>query len=501
LGLTSAAAAIPGFTGSNFVTCAQCYTNYSNYTVQSFTDPAAYTGRTGAGTHPAMTFPTNNRIRAWDVAGTIDLRLSDTMSLKSITGYQFTDGTYTTDNDGTPFGISTGTFGMKYRQFTEELLLNGGIGHWLDYTLGGYYFDGKGYLTGTNIVYPGLAQETVNTVNDYIPTISKSVFAQTIIHATSKLDATFGIRYTDDTKSYSFHRGNIYVPGQPTYTSAAAIDGLTSTYKGDHVDYRANLSYRFTPDLMAYAQFSTGYRGGGVNPRPFVIQQAVPFGPETLSAYEIGAKTSWFDRRLTANVSAFINDYQNMILTNSAPTVVNGVVLSAANATPINAGNGQFKGVELELSTRPIDGLSIDFNASYLDFHLTSVGATGAVIAGITLASQAPYASKWKWAGGVQYAVPVGKAGTITPRFDIAYQSSFYTNISNSDAVLTPAYTVANARLSWKSRDKSWEASLGVTNLFNRFYYFNKFYGPAIGAMTGQPAAPREWSLGLRRSF
>lgn len=502
LSINSAAAAMPGVSPSTFITCAHCYGNYSSYTVQPFTDPARYAGMDGAGSHPAMTMPTNNRIRAWDFAGTVDVELSDSLAIKSITGYQYTDGRYSTDNDGTPYGLSTAMFSMKYKQFTEELRLNGALlDDAVDYTVGGYYFNGKGYLGGVNIIYPGLAQETVNSLDDYIPTVSKSAFAHAVWHINDQFDLTGGIRYTHDKKSYSFHRGNIFVPGAPTYTSAALIDGLKSTYKGDHWDYRANLSYHPTRDLMFYAQFSTGYRGGGVNSRPFVVEQAVPFGPETLEAYEIGMKSDLLDRRVTFNLSAFINNYNDMIFNNNAPTVVNGVVVSASNSTPINAGDGRFKGVEMELSARPLDGLSMDLNASYLDFKLRRVGATGATIAGITTDNIAPYVTKWKVGGGIQYEADTGSAGTITPRIDVAYQSSFYTSISNSAATLTPGYTIVNGRISWKSPDRDWELALSVSNLFDKYYYLNKFYGPAIAVGTGQPGAPREWALSLRRTF
>jgi len=502
LALNSAAAATPGLTDRTvLLTAPHSYSNYSTYTIPPFTDPAAYAGLPGAGSHPETSLPTNNRIRAWDVGGTVDVKLSDDLAIKSITGYQYTDGTYVTDSDVSPFGISGGIFRMTYKQFTEELRLNGAVGDLIDYTLGGYYFRGKGYSRGSNYVYPGLAQETINSTDDYIPTTSKSGFAHVVAHLTSKIDLTGGIRYTDDEKSYTFHRGNLFVQGIPTYTSAAAIDGLTSTYKGDHWDYRANLSYRPTRDLMVYAQYSTGYRGGGVNPRPFVIQQAASYGPETLTAYEVGLKSDLFNRRLTFNLSAFINNYNDMIFTNTAPTIVDGVVLSAGNGTPVNAGDGRFKGVELEVSARPADGLSFDFNASYLDFNLLRIGATGAVITGITLDSIAPYVTKWKVSAGAQYEADLGSWGTVTPRIDMAYQTSFYTSITNSLNVLTPGYKVFNGRINWRSEEKDWQLSLGVTNLFDKFYYQNKFFGPGIAVVTGQPAPPREWSLTLRRNF
>jgi iron complex outermembrane receptor protein len=503
ISLNPVAATTPGVTDrSIFLTGPESYSNYSNYIVQPFTDPAIYAGRPGAGSHPAMIFPTNNRIRAWDLAGTVDVRLSQTLSLKAVTGYQDTDGRYSTDNDTTPFGISTGLFSMKYRQFTQELRLSGILGEAVDWTTGAYYYDGKGYLSGTNIINPGLPNETVNGADDFIPSKSTSAFAHAVWHITDRLNATAGVRYTDDEKSYSFRRTNIFVPGQPTYTNASLIDGLTPpAYQGKRWDYRANVDYELVEDLLVYAQYSTGYRGGGINPRPFVVEQAVPFQPETLQAYEIGMKSDWFGRRLRLNMAAFINDYDDMIFTNTAPTVVNGVVVSVANGTPVNAGDGRFKGVELELSARPIEGLALDVNASYLDFELRRVGAAGVTIPNITLNNVAPYVTEWKVGAGVQYRFDLGAAGSLTPRFGMAYQSSFYTNIDNNPASLTPGYTVYDARLSWKSADEDWELALVGTNLLDEFYYQNMFRGPAIQGVTGQPAPPREWSLSVRRNF
>jgi iron complex outermembrane receptor protein len=502
ISLAPPAANTPGFPDrSVFITPASSYTNYSSYQIQPFTDPPNYLGLPGAGTHPAMTFPTDNRIRAWDVAGTIDIEMADNLSLRSITAYQFTDGRYSTDNDVTPFGISGGVFRQKFRQFTQELRLNGSIEDLVDWTLGGYYFKGKGYMTGVNFVSPGLPNETVNGVDDYIPSTSKSAFAHAVWHITARLNLTGGIRYTDDEKSYAFRRTNVYLPGQPTYTTASRIDGLTSDYSGDRWDFRANVDYKLTDDVLAYAQFSTGYRGGGVNPRPFIVEQAVPFGPETLNSYEVGVKSDLFDRMLRLNLSAFLSDYKDMIFTNTAPTIVNGVILSPVNGTPVNAGDGQFKGVELEATLEPVEDLTLDANVSYLDFELQRIGAAGATITGITLANIAPYVTKWKAGGGIQYRADLGSLGTLSPRFDVSYQSSFYTNIDNNPASLTPAYTVANARLAWRSTDEDWEVAFAVTNLFDKFYYQNRFRGPAIQSVTGQPAAPREWSLSLRRNF
>src|SRR5690606_25251435 len=113
---------------------------------------------------------------------------------------------------------------------------------------------------------------------DLVENRSVAAFAHAELHATDRLTFIGGIRYTDDKKVYNFVRLNadnspIPLPTSPTdlYENilVASLDGLSGVYEGDRVDYRVGLNYKWSPDLMTYVQLSTGYKGGGVNPRPF----------------------------------------------------------------------------------------------------------------------------------------------------------------------------------------------------------------------------------------
>src|SRR5690606_38342398 len=98
-------------------------------------------------------------------------------------------------------------------------------------------------------------------------------------------------------------------------------------------------------------------------------------------------------------------------------------------ALPINAGNAHIKGVELETTLDPVDGLTIDGSVSYLDFSYQKIGSA---VGGIELTDVAPYTPKWKWSAGIQYEIVMPNAGSLTPRFDIAYQDDVFTNATNS---------------------------------------------------------------------
>jgi iron complex outermembrane receptor protein len=479
-----------------FITGPKSRTSYATYINPAFTDPARYNGVPGAGSHPATALDPHLRLRAQIVSGTVNWKLSDDVSLTSITAYQHYKGQNAADIDLTPFGLNTVSSRYTYRQFTQELRLSGSLlGKFLDYTLGAYYFNATGRFSGANYNLPGLANENIYAQRDRIPSESKSVFAHLTANITDKLSAIGGIRYTKDSKDYYYGRINPYDPSLPSYTSAGQINGIESHFRDDNVDYRANLQYRWAPELMTYIQFSTGYRAGGVNPRPYVLDQAVPFSPEKLKAYEAGFKADLFDRVLRLNGSIFLNEYSDILFNNQSPTPT-----SVLNSTPVNAGDAEFKGAELEVNLRPVRGLTIDASGSYLGFKFKRIGAAGATITGISLDNRAPFAPKWKANTGIQYEVETRGLGSITPRIDVAYQSSFFPQVDNDPRAKIDGYTLVNARIGWMNDNRDLQVALAVTNLFNKYYDISALKYP-IGIVSSQPAAPREWKVSVRKSF
>ena len=478
---------------AQFITGPKSYSSYATYTALNYTDPAVFAGAPGAGTHNAVTVPSDTPIDAYGVSNKAEWKLAEGLSLMSITGYRRYEGEFPTDYDGSPYTIQLIRSIFTHRQFTQELRLSGTAFSLLDYTLGAYYYDAKSFTGGIRLISPGLASENIFLNNDYIPSKSKSVFAHSVWQATSQASVIAGVRYTDEEKDYNFGRLNPYAPGS-SYTAAGAIDGTSGHYDGSKVDYRLGFEYQWLANLMTYAQYSTGFKGGGVNPRPFVAEQAVSFDPETLNAAEIGVKSDLFDRRLRVNAAVFFNQYEDIIFTNNQPTPN-----SASNATPTNAGDADVKGAEIEIEARPYGGLAIMASASYLDFELTRITPG---ITTVNLNTQQVYAPERKASLGVQYELPIGSAGTLTPRVDGTYQSDFFTSIDNNVDGQVGSYTLVNARLTWESSSGDWTSALALTNATDKFYYLNKFrQGPPFNFVIGQPGRPREWSVSIKRNF
>src|SRR5690606_29347429 len=249
----------------------------------------------------------------------------------------------------------------------------------------------------------------------------------------------------------------------------ASLEGLERTFKGDRIDWRVALDYEFAPDIRAYGQISTGFKGGGVNPRPYLEQQAVPYEQATATSYEVGLKTTLLDRRLRLNTAYYhtkYNDYQGQV---SACPDISPPGFPFCSATR-NIGDAKIDGFEVEFDARPMPGLSIDGAFSWTDFRFTNGIEGSNIIPGVTAA---PFVPEWKYALGVQYEILVGDAGSITPRLDWSWQSAMQSNIPNN----VPGFELGevesrgllNARITYRTADEDWEFALAATNLTDEF--------------------------------
>ncbi|HWW63819.1 MAG TPA: TonB-dependent receptor [Sphingomonadaceae bacterium] len=458
--------------------------HYVNYA--TFDDPST-------GWHIAPKATTHSQ----SVSGHVNWQISDKLTLTSITAYEDLESLWTLDNDLSPIGVALTLDNQPYHQFTQELRLNGEIGDkFVEWTLGGFYFHSLGRVRAR--VKSGAALNFIQ--DDPVKNRSEAVYAQAIVHPVPEMSLTAGIRYTDDKKSYTFYRAD---PNGGPAAIVGALSGLSNTYAGDSWDYRLGADYRLNPSVLAYASFSTGYKGGGINPRPYIPSQVVPFGPERVNAYEIGVKSDLFDRRLRLNLAAFLNKYRDIILidANGFPGAPGDPDFFPLSAVPFNAGRANIKGIELETVLHPVGGLNITGSFSYLDFKYTELDPNAAA-SGITSGFISPFTPKWKWSIDASYELALGNGATITPQFDIDHQSSVYTDPVNATTNYLAGRTIANASLRFQAADQKWELIGGVTNLTDKHYYTNAFdIALAIGTVQNSVGRPREFYVTLRRNF
>jgi iron complex outermembrane receptor protein len=486
--------------------------------------------RSDADTQPAggafASLPTSlasgrTKFDGWGVSGQVEWDLADTMQLTSISAYRSYTSTFTNDDDVSPLAHSLGVSDLDFWSFSQELRLNGSLADdVLEYTLGGFYMKQKSvYASFQDIRYAGLYFRQ----DDPVRASTLAGFAHLTWHPTEQLTLTGGLRYTDDRKSYQYVRVNPLGGNLPPNSPVAALNGQSGLFDGPdstRLDWRLNAQYEITEHISVYGQVSTGYKGGGVNPRPFFVQQVLPFGPETLTAYELGFKSDLFNRRLRLNAAAYLSKYRDIQLSLSNCTAQAGVGFGVPCALIVNAGDADIKGFEIETSLRPVDGLIIDAALSYIDFEYKrfatfpapgpTPGSTIDVSVGGTTNLNGPqfgdypaYTPKWKWSFGAQYSIDLGDAGTLTPRFDAAFQDDIFFNATNRSSNKIEDYIIGNARLTWANVGKDLEISAEVTNLFDQYYLLTGFEFTLAGGgfVSGQPGRPREWALTMKKKF
>ena len=437
--------------------------------------------------------PSDSTLYSWGLNGTVDWQSQWGLHVKSITGLRAEHGEFSQSYSGAPIALSNLYTTLAHRQFTEELQVSGISFNALEWTVGGYYFDGYSHQGGLgDLVEIGLLQVPSDPSTDK----NKSVFLHTEYHITDKFSSEVGVRYSSETKTYQYYR-LLLAPyqGIPAGNFLFPITSKSLSY--NRVDPKFGLQYQWTDDLMSYVSWSSGYKAGGFNTRPVSVAQVTTFLPEKLYTYELGLKSEWLNHLLRANAAVFYSDYRDLQLQASG-------VDNAGNLAVLtkNVGKARIEGAELEATAEPMARLLIDSAFSYLDYKNLSLGSAAGVSGGPTLASVPPLTPKWKGSLGIQYGIALGGQGHLTPRVDYSYQSLVFNDAPNNAYAAQSGYGVLNAHLTWAGVDSKWSTTLDVNNVTNKVYYIDKFpnYG-TYGIIEGQPGMPITVNLRVKHTW
>lgn len=265
--------------------------------------------------------------------------------------------------------------------------------------------------------------------------------------------------------------------------------------------HKITLTWKAAPSKMLYATYSTGYRPGGINR----LVQVNPYMADTLSNYEIGAKTAWFDRRLIVNVAVFDEEWRKVQIGLTTPGS-NGVV------SIYNVGSARVKGVEGDFNLA-LDHVTFSGSGAYTDGKTKSdfcnIGASGnsdcSVGIFIPAGTRLPVQPKFKgnmtarfhfdWGNAQPYiqASANHQSGTnayfVRPRPDAPFQ--------------TAGFTTIDFALGAKMGRWSWEAY--VVNAFDQrgILSLNTVCIPSTCAQFARayPVKPQEFGVKLGAKF
>ena len=305
-----------------------------------------------------------------DMAQKFALDFADGRALPSLTvprppvrGY--TLGGFVIANDG------------KHKQFTQEVKLSGEVGDGLaDVVAGLFYINEKNDTDFADLFNLGLAPPPAGfpflladrrLKNN---TEAWAGYAQVDVHATEQLTLTAGIRYTDETKTFSIsdNRASCNAPGAlatclfDANLRAANGVAIPTRLKTKVWTPRFAVNFRPNDDWLLFVSATKGFKSGGWNARATAPAEALPFGPEIAWSYEAGFKADLLDRRLRVNLTAYLLDIKGL-QTPSAFTRTNGSIAFITR----NFANYRNTGLELEVTAQPSEGLNLFASVGYGD--------------------------------------------------------------------------------------------------------------------------------------
>jgi iron complex outermembrane recepter protein len=303
-----------------------------------------------------MDYPGESEKDADGLALRAEAKWSD-ISLVSITTARTEDFLSANDIDVTPMDLNAMSIDSETDTLSQELRLFSTNERPLQWLCGLFFLREKrdrGYDIWMNFMNMGMGMpgETLS-LEGRTETTGYALFGETSYKFFDRLKFTLGLRYDLEQKDFDYRQA----PGGPVLAMMGYADESGSRDKSfDAWLPKAALSYTLTERIMPYASVSRGFKSGGFND---IDNLGAAYDPEFTWNYEVGIKTDWFADRLRVNLALFHIDWTDIQV--EIPT-------AGGSALYIdNAGEASSRGVELEVSARPVRGLEILAGGAYTD--------------------------------------------------------------------------------------------------------------------------------------
>ncbi|HVY34019.1 MAG TPA: TonB-dependent receptor, partial [Caulobacteraceae bacterium] len=399
------------------------------------------------------------------------------VTLMSITG----DSEYVTnslnDFDGTAsnvVGIATSGAlnGSQYqyftettRQFSEELRAVSGPGAFR--YVGGLWYANKTDYYNT---IRGPFYSTNKAYANYVANDSSKQYAaygQSEWDFAPKFTLVTGVRYGVESISFGLNnRAKSYLMGG-SHTQGAATG-------------KVSLEYHPVDNINLFASYTRGYKGETYDLSSSLTPAVAALGPvkaENSNNFEVGAKTQFFNRRLTVNVTIFDADYYNFQAQTILPTFGAGFILA-------NVGQVETRGVELDGAWKATSALTFNFGGAYLDAviksfpdgqcYYTQTLAQGCITNALGSftdlgGKSLPNAPKWKGNIDATYTVTVPGTGfDAILNGSARYQSAVNFSLSSDPLMVQPAFGIFNLGAAVQPTENAhYRIGLFVNNVFD----------------------------------
>ncbi len=427
----------------------------------------------------------------------IEYALSDSLVLKSMTGYRELEEILYMDYapNPNPNRLFANDLDTNQRQWSQEFQLLGEVGARFNYIAGLYYFREKGTEFTTDYLSLFGSEMILQTRRTQAENRAWAAFGQvswTPPVLEDRLKLTAGARYSEDERRVVGSR-------------LAALDTVTYfDVKGsddwDNWSLSAIAEYEITDNQGAYLKFTQGYRTGGFNGRANTAAALLTqVDEETVDAWELGYKATWFDNRLRSNLAIFMMEYDDLQLSFANPN-------NTADVRFFNAGDAELRGLDLDITAVPVDGLLLSFQYGYLQSKLKDIvnPFTGDPDFG---KYRLPSAPRHTVAVDAEYTFPTTRYGTWIANLNYSYRDESVTSapIYSTPNARIDSYGLWNARLTLADIPVGSEAEMRVAlwgkNLADKEYLVDVVGAFSWSSAVGSFGHPRSFGVDLTLDF
>lgn len=459
----------------------------------------------------------------------MDYAINDYLDFSYIAGASWLGGGSTVDSDAgtlpptsatTPSGAfeQNSTVSSSYDFFSHELQLKSSGVHTIDWIVGAYYSHETNKIRFDIDEMNGYRDGSFNWAGSFIQADreieSMAGFGQATWHVTDYARLTGGFRYTRDDKRDTggrnitcatctqpiFGRDPYSLPGYAV--SDNDVYGVwtkpTWLVRGD-VDI-------IKDELLAYASVGTGFKSGNIEDGGRLA------GPETLTNYEVGAKSTLFGGKATFNLAAYYEDFTGYQVNQAVTTRdANGNILSTMLVTQ-NAQGAKAYGLEAELAARLTHNDTVQLSLSAQHTEMESLLSIDSRLYNSTdlahlqqlRGNALPHAPSLSGTIGYEHVFDLPNGGSLTPRVSTHFETRSwlsYFNVPGYDE--QKAYTRTDLAVRYEAPSGRWSLEGFVQNLENGNIKTNSgTYGsPATPVWTAVYMPPQTWGVRAKASF
>jgi iron complex outermembrane recepter protein len=237
--------------------------------------------------------------------------------------------------------------------------------------------------------------------------------------------------------------------GQHSFFALGAPTQQEGRSEGNFGDWRLGFELDMSDNSLFYATVSTGHKAGGFNDSFDPTQIPSTYDQESIVALEAGTKTvfDFFGRYAHFNVSGFYYDYSDQVFQDLTVIGVNPETGEPSGYALVNRNIGKSRlfGVEAESLFNFDNGVSLNFNALYLntrikegtvaDVRSQNFGEAG-VTSNIDLTgNELPLSSKITFNTRLQKVFDLESGATFDVQALASYRSSFFLTQFNERSV------------------------------------------------------------------